>query len=195
MSVAKQLRLIPRWFFIVVGILAAPFALWLGVGLYDTAQSLNWHRAHGNKVVFQGHTITLPLMWRQDPSGSGAVLKLSRSSIWPPILPLLNGPESLAIGSGANGPELYDDATALKWQTKMVASYNSSRYFAVPENLRSRAMTFYCFDRDDGDIHDGCILCEATGTNWDLNFAAGQTDPAAVQRQMQEAREILQSIE
>lgn len=194
-SIVKQLRLIPRWFVIVVGILAAPFVLWLGVGLFDTAQSLNWHRIHGNKVEFQGHKLALPLLWRQDSFGSDAVLKLSRGAFWHPTLPLLTGPEFLEIGSGAHGPGAYDDAAALRWQTDMVASYHSNRDFAVPENLHAKSMTFYCFDRDDGDIHGGCILCEAAGTNWDVTFGASQTDPVAIQKQMQEAREILESVE
>jgi hypothetical protein len=184
----------PRWSVVVVGILLAPLAIWLIFGLNDVAQSLRWHVTHGDKVEFQGHMMTLPLMWRENSSGSDAVLNLSRAMIVHPVLPFLNSPESLTIGSGADGPGVLDDAAALRWQTGMLAS-GSSQDYPSPENLHAKSITFYCFDRNDGDIHGGCFVCKATGTNWDVIFAAGQTDPEAIRRQMQEAREILKSVE
>jgi hypothetical protein len=168
----------------ILGILCVVCQIYLS----DTAQSLWWHMTNGNKAEFQGHKMTLPLMWRQNPSGSDAVLKLSRAMIVHPALPLLNGPESLTISSDADGPRALDDAAALRWRTNMIANPQDN-------NLHAKSMTFYCYERNDGDIPDACLVCKATGTNWDVIFGAGQTDPVAIQRQMQEAREILKSTE
>ena len=203
MSLGKRLRIFPRWSFVVAGILAAPFVLWLGFGLNNVAQSLNWHRAHGNKVVFDGHMVTLPLMWRRNPWANNKVLRLGRAVIWQPLLPLLVDPEDMTIAAGNVRPglpgggadQIVDEAAALRWQTKMVTSYRAQGAYARPEVLHGKTMTFYCFDRDDGPIHGACFICKATGTDWDIVFAAGQTNPRAIQKQMQEAREILNSIE
>ncbi|MGD0098413.1 MAG: hypothetical protein ABSB60_18165 [Terracidiphilus sp.] len=193
MSVEKRFFVHPERFSAAAGIFVALFVIWQ-LFVSDAVQSIWWHRTHGNKVEFQGRKMTLPLMWRQDPSGSDAVLKLSRAEFWHPALPLLNGTESLTIMLGADGPRVIDDAGASRWQADSVA-IRSSQDYPSPENLHAKCITFYCFDRNDGDIHGGCFVCEATGTNWNVIFAAGQTDPGAIQEQMQEARKILESVE
>ena len=203
MSLGKRLRIFPRWSFVVAGILAAPFVLWLGFGLNNVAQSLRWHWSNGNKVVFDGHTITLPLMWRRNPWANDKVLRLGRAVIWQPVLPLLVDPEDMTIAAGNVRPglpgggenQIVNEAAALRWQNEMVASYHEQGAYASPEILHGKRMSFYCFDRDDGPIHGACFICKAIGTNWDIVFAAGQTNPRAIQKQMQEAKEVLKAIE
>jgi len=203
MFLMKRLRMLPRWSFVVAGIVAAPFVLWLGFGLNNGAQSLRWHWNNGDKVAFDGHTITLPPMWRRNPWANNKVLRLGRAVIWQPLLPLLVDPEDMTIAAGNVRPglpgggadQIVDEAAALRWQTKMVTSYRAQGAYARPEVLHGKTMTFYCFDRDDGPIHGACFICKATGTDWDIVFAAGQTQPHAIQKQMQEAKEILKSIE
>jgi hypothetical protein len=203
MTLGKPLRMIPRWLFVVAAIVAAPFVLWLGFGLSNRVQSLRWHWIHGDKVLFGGHTITLPSMWRQRPWANDNVLRLDRAVIWQPLLPLLVEPEDMTIASENGAPDhsgfeeskVVDDAAALRWQTKMVSSYHVQGSYASPEVLRGRTMTFYCFNRDDGPIHGACFICTAVGTDWEIIFSAGQTQPDAINKQMQEAKEILKSIQ
>jgi hypothetical protein len=154
-------------------------------------------------VEFEGHTITLPQMWRRNPSTNNKVLSLGRAVILQPPLPLLVSPEEMTIAaynvmpglpSGEEDP-IVDEAAALSWQTKIVASYHEQAAYASPEILHGKTLTFYCFDRDDGPIHGACFICKAIGTNWEISFAAGQTEPHAIQKQMREAKEILKSIE
>jgi hypothetical protein len=203
MSVATRLKRIPRWLFVVGCVVAAPFALWVGLGLNNVAQSLRWHSTHGNRVAFDGYTITLPLMWRRNPLANDKVLRLGRAVFLQPWLPLLVDPEDITIAAGNVTPglphngedQVLDDAAALRWQTKMVDSYHLQGAYASPEILRGKKMTFYCFDRDDGPIHGACFICKATGTDWDIVFSAGQTEPHAIQKYMYEAKEVLKSIE
>jgi hypothetical protein len=203
MSTVKRFFVHRAWFFVVVGILATPFVLWLGFGLNNVAQSLWWHWNNGSKVIFDGHTITLPLMWRRNPWANNKVLRLGHAVIWQPPLPLLVDPEDMTIAAGnvrsglpGDGEDqIIDEAAALRWQTQMVASYHEQGAYASPEILHGKTMTFYCFNRNDGPIHGACFLCKAVGTNWDIVYAAGQTQPHAIQNQMLKAKEILESIE
>jgi hypothetical protein len=172
-------------------------------GLTNTAQSLLWHLNNGNKVVFQGHTITLPLMWRRNAWAKDKVLRLGRAVIWQPPLPLLVDPEDMTIAAGNISPgvpgagddQVTANAAAFHWQTNIVNSYHEQGAYASPEILYGKTMTFYCFDRDDGPIHGACFICKATGTNWDIVFAAGQTEPHAIQKYMLEAKDVLKSIQ
>jgi hypothetical protein len=202
MSSGKQRR-IPRWAIVVACIVALPCVLWLGVGLTNTARSLLWHWKNGNNVVFEGHTIPLPPMWRPKQRANDNVLRLGRAVIWQPPLPLLVDAEEMTIGAGNLGPDVrgtgndgaMDDAAASRWQTGIVNNYHEQGAYASPEILRGKTMTFYCFDRDDGPIHGACFICKAAGTNWDIVFAAGQTTPRAIQKFKQEAKDVLKSIQ
>jgi hypothetical protein len=195
MPVVARLKNIPRGLLVVAAVLVVPFLIWLGFGLNNVAQSLWWHRRNGNKVVFQGHTILLPPMWRPVDGAGPAVLNLDRAVLLQPPLPLKVDTENMSIGAGGAGPGLISEAAASRWQTHMVASYREQGSYANPEVLHGKTMTFYCFDRDDGPIHGACFLCTAVGTNWQVIFAAGQTTPNAIQEKMREAKEVLKSIE
>jgi hypothetical protein len=139
--------------------------------------------------------MTLPLLWRQDYS-TGSALKLSRAAFFHPFVDAgLSGPESLTIASNTYGSAKLDDTAAERWQSFMVASFKAGGQFASPENLRSKSMTFYCFNRDDGSTHGGCLNCMAAGTNWEVVFGVGDGGAGPVQGQLQEARGILKSMQ
>lgn len=202
MSLRKRHR-IPRWAIVVACVAALPFLLWLGLGLTNTARSILWHWKNGNQVAFQGHIIHLPPMWRRNSGPNDKILRLGRAVVWQSPLPLLVEPEDMTIAaynlrpdvSGAGNDGVMDDAAALRWQTRMVNGYRGQGAYASPEILRGKAMTFYCFDRDDGPIHGACFICKAAGTSWDVVFSAGQTEPHAIQKYMLEAKNVLKSIQ
>ena len=163
--------------------------------LNDVAKSLVWHLTHGNKVVFQGHSMTLPLLWRVEYRND-SVLKLARAAFFHPFVDGgLSGPESMTIGRHSSGGGNIDDAAAVRWQNYMVAAFQSSHDYASPENLHAGSMHFYCFNRDDGSTHGGCLDCKATGTDWEITFGVGDGGAGPVQGQLQEAREIMKSIQ
>ena len=186
----KPRRRVLRW---IVGVVV--LAVVYFVFLNDVAKSLKWHLAHGNTAAYHGHSMTLPLLWRQEYS-SGSVLKLSRAAFFHPFVNAgLSGPEFLEIGSDTDESAKLDDAAAARWQSHMVASFRATNLFASPENLHSKSMTFYCFNRDDANTHGGCLDCKATGTNWEVIFGVGDGGAGPVQGQLQEARGILQSMQ
>lgn len=185
----RSKRHLLRW------VLALLFAIVYFLFLNDVVRSLMWHLAHGDKVAYQGHTMRLPLLWRQEDS-SGAKLELSRAAFFHPFVDAgLSGPEFLAIGQGGDPSATFDDAAAARWQTSMVASFKAANLFAKPENLTSGAMTFYCFNRDDANTHGGALDCKAGGTNWEVIFRVGDGGAGVVEGQLDEAREILKSVQ
>jgi hypothetical protein len=169
--------------------------VWL-LFLNDPTQSLAWHLRRGNSAQFQGHQMTLPPMWRVNVAredSRGSVLQLSRAAFWHPFR-LKSGPESMTFASGWQGSQVIDDASAQKWRTHMVAAYTAQGDYASPVDFRGNNRTFYCFNRDDADINGGCLICRATGTDWDIVFGVGDGGAGPVQTQLKEARSILESM-
>lgn len=78
MSIMKRSFVYATRFFAVIGLLVVLFAAW-GFYLRESTLSLWWHMTHKNKVAFQGHKMTLPLMWRVDQRREGPGLYLSRA--------------------------------------------------------------------------------------------------------------------
>jgi hypothetical protein len=182
MSIMKRFFVLAMRFFAVVGILVTITAAWLF--LSEPTISVWWHLIHGNKVAFQGHKITLPLMWRVDRSDKEPGLNLSRVINGTVTMPLLNL-RSIA----QNGIGVVDNASAMQWQLEFVSKLNSksSIYHYTPENLQSKLLTFYCVDGGIVGKQADSMFCKVGGTNWNVAYSGDK-------EHLQDAKDVLKSI-
>ena len=177
MSIVKRSFVYATRFFAVISLLVVLFAVWVYC-LRESTLSLWWHLTHGNQTAFQGHTITLPLMWRVDQSRDYQRIQLSRAYVgsW-----LTDG-----LGIFSPSPDktgVFDDASALSWQNEAVARLGQNKTMHVsPEILHGKSLKFYCF----GDQVVGSS-CKVSGTDWLVLFG-GRLES------QQEAKDILKSM-
>jgi hypothetical protein len=166
--------------------------------LREPVLSLCWHMGHGNKVSIQGHKMTLPLMWRVEKSEKWPGLVLNRALLLhPPYAGFMGGEHIYIQSPSSDSAGVLDDASALRWQTEKMAETRSRIETATlnPENLYAKSMTYHCFDMKQANIHAESIFCKAGGTDWLVFVGTENVGASAVQMQLREAREILESTE
>ena len=177
MSIARRLVMYATRFFAGVGLFVVLFAGWMYC-LRESSLSLWWHMRHGNQIAFQGHTITLPLMWRVDQSRNYQGIQLSRA----------HAGSWLTDGLGIFSPSpdkagVMDDASALSWQNEAIARLGHNKTMHIsPDILHGKSLKFYCFGDQVGSS------CKVAGTDWLVLFG-GRPES------QKEAREILKAME
>ena len=174
--------------FRVVGWLFAGFAalILLGVGyssLYGPIKALCWHCVHGNKVVVDGHTFTLPLLWyaHLDAQYHSTEIVRGRDDFFG-----LMDSGSISIGK-LQGYSVLDDKGAVALQQSVIDSLHQQAlrhpYHPPPGIfpldmqmmfIPARSMIFVC-RYDANEIKQPKAYrfraCFASGTDWSVGLA------------------------
>ena len=162
--------------------------------LSEPTKSVWFHITHGSKVEFQGHKMTLPLMWRVNRFDKRPGLALLRASfLHPPSPGEMWDPELVIYSPTLGGAGVLDEASAASWQAEMIARI-STRNKKVPisaEIIHSKLLNYYSVDSGDIGEQPNFLKCKAGGTDWLVVIGENKNGTVGVQ----EARDILKSME
>lgn len=146
------------WYIAIVAIIVASGMLLFRAQI----AALLWHLRHGNELTWDGHSMTLPLLWTPSSGSDVNVLKVHRAFT-------SGGEDELSFKNS----EMFLGSTdqASKWQAETVESMNSKS--------TSKPYTAYTVVTDAGDVF--CIdsgkggltanfVCKLAGSNLGIGF-------------------------
>jgi hypothetical protein len=104
-----------------------------------TFEAIGWHLCHGNKVVFDGHTFHIPLMWHCTFEPYKNALEIEQK----------NGVGYIELTSSG---QVLDSATARKWQEKTIADFNAFNKLSLDKRssriIKGQTLEFVCVSTD-----------------------------------------------
>jgi hypothetical protein len=141
-----------------------------GVFYHSQFSSVIWHLTHGRDVVWDSHTVTLPIWWRPSTDTNIATLKLTRATAFGADVELNvthKGPSFLLESSDAG----------LQWQKDSLPKMNSDKSsgaFKAYTVVTSGGEVF-CIGSGTNDVAVS-FVCRVVGTDWDIRFLGDDAD-------------------
>jgi hypothetical protein len=129
-----------------------------------TFEAIGWHLRHGNKVVFDGHTFHVPLMWHCTSEPYRNALEIDHKT----------GAGNIELISTG---QVLDSAAAHAWQAKTIIDQNNfnkgSSFKKSGQIIAGKNLEFVCVSTDsDLPYHVDMLDCRISNTDLTASIAS-----------------------